>query len=391
MLFKFVNLVFKSLGRNKVRTAVTGLGVIVLVAIYAIVTNVTSSVKLKISSGDQTRLIVSERWTMPSQVPLRYIPEITRLPGVKSWTTWTFFVGFCDKIPRSDRQAATLAVHPSTLREMHAGLDQLPDEIYDEWLKTKDAILVGSAMMQKMGWHVGQQITIFGARFPPVDLTFKIVGVIPGGDWSSASFCRQDYVGDATATGGDMVTAILLAVDSEARAKELASELMREYENRQPALKVETESAGVARFASRSSAVLVIVDAVVAILLINMVIILSNSISISVRERRVEMAVLKVLGFQPMQIAAMVIGEAMLVGGIAGMLGTAIVCTISTLTNESILPLQVWNSFLLQFPVPWSAVGSSGFLGAMVGFTGSVFPALAARKVKVSDVFARIA
>ncbi|HET6422365.1 MAG TPA: ABC transporter permease [Planctomycetaceae bacterium] len=391
MLYKFIILVMKSLGRNKVRTAVTGLGVIVLVAIYAIVTNVTSMVKSKISAGDQTRLIVSERWTMPSKVPMRYIPEITKLRGVKNWTSWSFFVGFCDKVPRSDRQAAVLAVYPNTLREMHGGLDQLPDDVYEEWLQTKDAILVGSAMMQKMGWHVGQQVTVFGARFPPVDMVFKIIGVLPGGDWSSAVFCRQDYLSDAAPGESDIVNAILLSVDSEERAKELASELSREYENRQPALKIETESAGVARFASRSTAVLQIVDAVVAILLIDMVIILSNSISISVRERRVEMAVLKVLGFQPMHIAGMIIGEAMLVGGIAGMIGTGIVCTLSTLTQQGTIPLQAWNAFLLQFPVPWSAVAWSGLLGAAVGLTGSVFPAMACRKVKVSDVFARIA
>lgn len=390
MLFKFIILVFKSLGRNKVRTALTGLGVIVLVAIYAIVTNVTSTVKNKISGGDQTRLIVSERWTMPSQIPVRYVSEIAKMPGVKSWTTWTIFVGFLDKIPRSDRQVAVLSVNPTTLREMHGGLMDLPADVYDEWLSTKDAVLVGPAMMKKMNWHVGQQFTVFGARFPPVDVPYRIIGTVPGGEWSSAIFCRQDYLADAS-KNNETVNAILLAIDSEDRAKELASELSKEYENRQPALKIETESAGVARFASRSTAVLQIIDAVVAILLIDMVIILSNSISISVRERRVEMAVLKVLGFQPLHIALMIIGEAMFVGGLAGMIGTGIVCTISSLTVSGTIPLAQWNSFLLQFPVPWTAVAWSGLLGAAVGLTGSVFPAMACRKVKVSDVFARIA
>ncbi len=390
MLFKFIILVFKSLGRNKVRTALTGLGVIVLVAIYAIVTNVTSTVKNKISAGDQTRLIVSERWTMPSQIPVRYVSEIAKLPGVKSWTTWTIFVGFLDKTAQTDRQVAVLSVNPTTLREMHGGLMDLPADVYAEWLSTKDAVLVGPAMMKKMKWHVGQQFTVFGARYPPVDIQYRIIGTIPGGEWASAVFCRQDYLADAS-QNNETVNAILLAIDSEERAKQLASELSTEYENRQPALKIETESAGVARFASRSTAVLQIIDAVVAILLIDMVIILSNSISISVRERRVEMAVLKVLGFQPLHIAVMIIGEAMFVGGIAGMIGTGIVCTISSLTLSGTIPLAQWNSFLLQFPVPWSAVAWSGLLGAGVGLTGSIFPAMASRKVKVSDVFARIA
>ena len=45
---------------------------------------------------------------------------------------------------------------------------------------------------------------------------------------------------------------------------------------------------------------------------------IANSISISVRERRAELAVLKVLGFRPCQILLLVLGEALLVGSIAG-------------------------------------------------------------------------
>jgi cell division protein FtsX len=45
MLFKFTILVLKSLGRNKLRTLLTAIGVMVLVAIYAVVTNVTATVK----------------------------------------------------------------------------------------------------------------------------------------------------------------------------------------------------------------------------------------------------------------------------------------------------------------------------------------------------------
>ncbi len=39
---------------------------------------------------------------------------------------------------------------------------------------------------------------------------------------------------------------------------------------------------------------------------------IANSISISVRQRRTELAVLKVLGFRPCQILVLVLGEALL-------------------------------------------------------------------------------
>ena len=45
-----------------------------------------------------------------------------------------------------------------------------------------------------------------------------------------------------------------------------------------------------------------------------MALVIANAISISVRERRTEMAVLKVLGFRPGQILVLVLGEALLIG-----------------------------------------------------------------------------
>ncbi|MBI1348425.1 FtsX-like permease family protein [bacterium] len=391
MLFKFAILVVKSLGRNKVRTGLTSLGVMVLVAIFSVVTNVTSVVKSKVNAqGEQTRLIVSERWTMPSRVPLRYIPEIAGQDGVADWTTMNFLMGFLDESRRRDRQAIAIATRPDNLREMHEGARGIDDDSYDAFLTRKDAALVGPGLLKTMNYQVGDSFTLLAARFPPIDIEFTIVGVLPPGEMSNGFFCRHDYYMEAT-DDRDAVNCILVEIEGAERAKELAAGLTLDYENRQPSLKVETESAGVARFAARSQAVLQIIDGVVAILLIDMIIILSNSISISVRERRVEMAVLKVLGFQPLHITLMIIAEAMLVGGVAGLLGTGMVCGLSQLTIHEVIPVMAWNKFLLQFPVPWSAAIWGMLIGAGVGLTGSVIPASSAKSVKVSDVFSRIA
>jgi putative ABC transport system permease protein len=118
----------------------------------------------------------------------------------------------------------------------------------------------------------------------------------------------------------------------------------------------------------------------------DMIVILSNSISSPTRERRVEMAVLKVLGFQPAHIMALVIGEAMLVGGLSGGLGGSLTYAISALNAHGALNI----GFLTQFPVAAAIVPFGVFMGAIVGLAGSVIPALNARKVKVSDVFANI-
>ncbi len=391
MLFKFAILVFKSLGRNKVRTSLTGLGIVVLVAIFAVVTNVTSTVKRKVSSeGKQTRLIVTERWTAPSRVPLRYIPEIAQTEGVTDWTTMNLFIGHLDESRSRDSQVLGLAMRPENLREMQPPAADVSDADFEAFLSRKDAALVGSGLMKLMGWKVGQSFIVNGVRYPPVAVQFTIVGTLPPGDMSYGFYWRQDYFMEATEDDSN-VNALMLEIDNPDEAEALASKLTTEFANRQPSVKVETESAGAARFAARGEAVLQLIDGVVAILLIDMVIILSNSISISVRERRVEMAVLKVLGFQPLHITLMIIAEAMLVGAIAGLVGTSIVCLASQLTLNETLPLANWNKFLMQFPVSWTTAPWGMLVGAGVGITGSVIPASSARSIKVSDVFSKIA
>lgn len=391
LAMKLSLLVVKSLSRNKLRTTVTSLGIVVLVAITSIVTTVTTTVRRKmLSRPDETRLIVTERWVAPSRVPLRYVPDIAGLEGVRDWTTMNTVFGFLDESRRLDRTVLTIATRPDNIQSMFSGLEAVPAEAIAAFRQRKDGVLAGPALMQTMGWEVGRQFTFVSASFPPVDVPFTVVGVLPPGDWSNAVFCRHDYYMDVT---GDRsaVNCVLLDVEQGSGAQRLAAQVDATFGGRQPALKVETESAGVSRFADRAQALLQILDGVVAVLLIDMAIILSNSIGISIRERRVEMAMLKVLGFQPLHIIALVVSEAMLVGGLAGALGTAAVCVLSSLTVGDFIPVMLWNRLFLQFPIPWSTVLLGMALGLGVGLGGSLLPATAARHIKVSDVFAKIA
>jgi putative ABC transport system permease protein len=120
-----------------------------------------------------------------------------------------------------------------------------------------------------------------------------------------------------------------------------------------------------------------------------MAIVLSNSINIATQERRVEMAVLKVLGFQPLHIAFLVVGEAVLVGALSGLLGTSLTYAYSELNQWEGWPYKA--QFLLRLPIKPDAVPWGVVYGAGIGLAGSLIPASTARKVRVSDVFSHVA
>src|SRR5262249_43691135 len=114
-----------------------------------------------------------------------------------------------------------------------------------------------------------------------------------------------------------------------------------------PAVKCETASSGSSTFFESYKDLLwgmkwLLVPAVLFI----MALVMAMAISISVRERRTEMAVLKVLGFTPGRILALVLGEAVVVGGLSGLLSAALAYGLINSTMDGIpLPLAwfaVW-------------------------------------------------
>jgi putative ABC transport system permease protein len=118
-----------------------------------------------------------------------------------------------------------------------------------------------------------------------------------------------------------------------------------------------------------------------------MALVISAAISISVRERRTEMAVLKVLGYGPNHILLLVLGEALLLGCTVG-LGTAVFAYV--LFTDIMGGIKVPIAFFPAFKVPIDALWWGLALGAGTGLAGSFFPAWVARSVKVSEVFAKV-
>jgi len=121
--------------------------------------------------------------------------------------------------------------------------------------------------------------------------------------------------------------------------------------------------------------------------LIIMVMVVANAISISVRERRAEIAVMKVLGFKPAQIMNLVLGESLVVGGLSGLIAATLIWG----GINSIGGVKFPIAFFPAFFIPGWALLWGPAMGCATAFLGSIFPASQARSVKVAEVFAKVA
>src|SRR5262249_37034468 len=113
-----------------------------------------------------------------------------------------------------------------------------------------------------------------------------------------------------------------------------------------------------------------------------------NAISITVRERTKEMAVLKVLGFRPGQILRLVLGEGLLLGALAGLAGAA---ATYFLVNRGLGGVRMPIGFFPIFFISGHALWCGPLLGAVAALIGGIIPAWKAQNIRVSEVFAKTA
>jgi putative ABC transport system permease protein len=95
-----------------------------------------------------------------------------------------------------------------------------------------------------------------------------------------------------------------------------------------------------------------------------------------------------VVGFRPRQVLLLVLGEALLVGGASGFLAAAFAYGFFNLAYGGV-PFEI--AFFPVFRIPEVALLWGPAMGFVTALLGSCLPAWSASRVKVSEVFARIA
>jgi putative ABC transport system permease protein len=255
--------------------------------------------------------------------------------------------------------------------------------------------IISKTRLEKMGLSVGQKIRVYGLNYKDVMFEFEIVGALPDNKYEGLAFMNRQYLlmqidayerdkRQRHPLAEKNVNLIWIRVPNKESYEQLAA-LVNDPRNFSPAVKVETMSAGIGAWIDPLKDILFGMKYLMApCMLAIMSLVVANAISIAVRERRTELAVLKVLGFRPWHVMGLVLGEALLIGFFAGFIGTFLVWY--RLTN---VKFQV--GMMGQFVIPPETLVYGPLLGMAVAAAGSLVPALAARKVKVSEVFSRVA
>jgi len=410
---------FKSLRRNVLRSALTSMAIMVLVLVVTLVWSILWFLdNVTAEKSKDFKAIVTERWQIPSQMPYSY--EASLSEGAASRPsdvrpddsmTWQFYGGTIDPNKRTRENIVFFfAMDPMKFLPMMDGLDALTpeqradvDRMCREMKKDKRKVILGKDRLKAINKRVGERFKVTSMNYKDIDLEVEIIGEFPPGRYDQSALLNRDYLNDAVddynnkakAKGqaphpmsGKSLNLVWLKVPDSDSYNAVAEQIMTSSSFSNPAVKCETASSGISSFLDAYRDLLwgmrwLLVPAI----LVTMALVIANAISISVRERRIEMAVLKVLGYSPNQIMGLVLGEALLIGGLSGFLSSA---TAYILINFVLGGLKFPIAFFPAFFIPDDALWWGALIGTGTALAGSFLPAWSARSVKVSEVFSRI-
>jgi putative ABC transport system permease protein len=412
----YVRIIGKSLKRNPLRTILTGMATFLLVLIITLILSVLWLLDLVTTERSKDfKAIVTERWQVPSQMPYSYGASLkdgaASRPGdiqPQDHMTWQFYGGTLDEKKTRDSLVFFFCMEPSKVLTMLDISDRMTAKEEAD-LKAAVAameedprrILVGSDRLKAMNKQVGERISLFGMNYPGIDLDdCEIYAVLPDGGLNQMALMNRDRLNNALEAykrknGKDHPLAnktlnlVWLKVPDTASYNRIADQILQSPTYTDPAVKIETASSGIASFLDAYRDLLTWVKwFVIPAILITLSLVIATAISLSVRERRIEMAVLKVLGYGPTHIMLMVLAEALLIGTLSGFLSAG--CTY-LFVNNVLGGIKFPIGFFPAFRIPPAALWWGPSLGAVTALVGSIVPAWSARSIKVSEVFAKLA
>jgi putative ABC transport system permease protein len=419
-------LLVKNLRRNPLRTSLTYLASFVLVAVVTIVWSALYVLDhLIVSKARDIKVVMSEKWEANGRMPLAYArplcegaadPARGQCVRPQDAMTWQFYLGTVDPEKQTrESMVFVIAIEPQKAATlMDKIFDDVPQEskqqrgqklaevteFMDDIKKmeqNKHGIILGRKQLKSLGRRVGDRMKITGINYKDIDLEFDIVGTFPPGRYDDTAIMNRDYFNDAldvyprTHHGakhprGDRILNLVVAQVADLDA---CSRMTNQVETsglfRNPAVKCETLSAyAVNQLESFRDIMWAMRWVLSPAILVTMALVMANGMGISVRQRQPEIAVLKVLGYRPVQVLCIVLGEAALLGALSGFLSALIV-------YEGVNWLMDNTDSILPVYVPEIALAWGPAVGLLTGLVGSLAPAWSACRVQVTRVFNRVA
>jgi len=408
---KFLPFVLKHLRRNWIRTGSTVLAMSACIFLFCTLQSVLAEIDGLLASKSADRLVTRHAVSLVFPLPIPYGERIKSVPGVKQVALTSWFGGSLPakkeaKAGETADSADTTAPDwsqfiPSLAVDAEPYFSMYPEYSFDaerfrSFMGNLQGCVIGRKLADKYGWKVGDRFYL-ESFIPPYRKTsgpFEYVVEeifesdlvkYPGTD-TNLMFFHYKYLKEGTGRdlGAGMFT---VGIHDPNKAGEVSKAIDALFQNSNAQTHTETEKAFMASFISMAGNLALLLNGIGLAVSFTILLVTANTMSMAVRERRTEIAVLKTLGFSSAQVMGLIVAEALALGLFGGGLGIGasklVMWTLTTVPGirDMLLNLGLTSLDLKPF-VAMLGLGVSLFLGFAAGFV----PAWGAYRARITDM-----
>ena len=319
-------LIVRNVRRHRLRVILTALGIATVILAFNLLVTTVQAWYAGVEASVPNRLITRHAASLSIHLPLAYRDRIASIDGVTGVTYANWFGGVYREATGFFPQ---FAVDPASFLDLHQEL-VVTDEEREFFLSDRRGCVIGRRLAEQYGWKVGDVIALKGTLYPG-DWEFVVRGIYRGADasadetwmllrWDYMNERRHQFDPDRAGTVGWYVVRIA----DPGLAGRVTKTLDTEFANSSAETRTETEQAFQAGFVAMSGAIINALKLLAIVLNGITLLVLANTLVMTMRERTRELAVLRALGFRSSHMTALVTGEALLIALLGSMLGIAL-------------------------------------------------------------------
>lgn len=399
---KFLPFILKHLSATWVRTASTIISMALCVFLFCSLQSVLTHLDGFIEGRSPRRIVTRNAMSIIGVVPVTHKARIETVPGVTRVSALTAFGGvlMARKEGRIDPGTAetdwttvfqNLAVDAEPFFAMNPEYMVPPDQFRD-FVNDLQGCVIGRELGAKFGWKIGDrfflQSFVPGMRKKSGPFEFVVRGYLdtdlrkyPGTEVNQMIF-HFKYLSESLG-GVTQTQFIMVEIDNPSRTAEISAAIDALFENSSDETYTETEKAFSANFISMVGDLGTLVNGIGLAVCFTILLVTANTMSMAVRERRKEIAVLKTVGFGSAQVMGLILTEALMLGAAGGALGACGALWAIRVVNAAPGQTVLGISYLeLQPHVALLGVAVAITLGLAAGFV----PAWGAYRARVTEM-----
>jgi len=362
---KFAKLVFKNILRNKLRTLLTVLSLVVSLFLIVTLGTILTEFERNTQESNPLRLMSRHAVSLGFVLPMAHVERIRAVPGVKNAMEFNWFGG----IYKDEKNFfANFAVDAKRLRDIYTEL-KMSDAEWQAFINDKQGAIVGQKLVTLYGFTPGQRVTLKSPIYNQ-SVEFIIRGVCTGGD-EKTLFFHSDYINELVpAWAKDQASMFSILANAPEDVPRISQAVDSMFANSDAPTKTETEKEFALSFQSMMGGVKQFMYYIMAAITFSVLLVMGNTMAMSVRERTKEVGTLKAIGFQRGTIAGLFLAEALVLACIGGLIGVG---GAEVLYRS--FPFGTYIPFFSQFIPTGTTLLTAFLLALLVGLVSVAYSA----------------